>query len=117
MSGTTKDAKGFVNGVVDYISRVGKSPSVPKAKTLLDKISAQARRERRAHIESAVTLTAEEQSELAHTLERATGHPVELELTVNPELIAGYKIRMADWVVDASFAGQLEQMKNMATNL
>lgn len=107
----TKDARGFVDGVVDFLRRDGKSKSsVPKVEAFLGKVTAQARKEKMARVVSAVILTDTEQSALSETLKTVLGHEVTLECTVDATLIAGLYIQVGDWIVNTSLKSQLEEM-------
>lgn len=113
MSGLTKDARGFVEGIVDYLKKEGKTTTettLPKVKHLLTKVSSAARREQEAVVESAVVLTEAEKKELAEALGKLMGHEITLDCSVNERLVAGMRIRIADWVVDTSFAARLKDM-------
>lgn len=111
-----KDERGLVSGVLDYLRSEGKGTrSVPKVQSLLSKVTNNAKKERQAVIYSAVALTAAEQREIASALSYIVGHEIQLDCRLNTDLIAGIRIQMADWVVDTSFGGQLEQMATIFT--
>lgn len=111
MKTMSKDARGFVQGVVDYLRKEGSgSHSVPKVQSLLYKVTETAKRQKQAVVESPVKLTLVEQSALSRALSRIMGHEVGLECKINTTLIAGIRIQMADWIVDTSFQSQLIQM-------
>jgi F-type H+-transporting ATPase subunit delta len=110
----SKDAKGFVDGVVGYLAGDSRSEdSVPKVSELFRKVTARALKEKTAHVETAVQLNSLQVSRLSKVLEELTGHGVELHMTVNPVLVAGFRITVGDWVVDTSFSGQLEAMETL----
>lgn len=107
----SKDARGLVDGVVEYMRRDGKSKSsVPKVAAFLGKVTAQSREEKVARVRSAVALTAKEESALSSVLSTVLGHTVELSCTVDAALIAGLYIQVGDWIVDTSLKSQLEEM-------
>jgi len=111
MKSLTHDARGFVRGVVTHLKKGDKRSQVaPKVTTLLMKMSAKARKERQATVESAVKLTADEQAAISRMLEKVAGHTVGLDCAVKPSLIGGFRITMADWVMDASVKQQLAEM-------
>jgi F0F1-type ATP synthase delta subunit len=111
MDTLNKEARGFVEGVVRYLSAGGKmSANVPKVKTYLMRMTAHARRQRHAFIESSITLSGDERQEFRQFLIQLTNHPVTLHCTVNPRLIGGFRIKVGDWVVDTTTTGQLEEM-------
>lgn len=111
MKTIAKDAQGFVSGVMEYLRTEGGSVrSVPKVQSLLNKVTANARKERQAIVQSPVTLTPQEVHELTRILSDIVGHDIHIDHRLNTDLVGGIRIQMADWVVDTSFRGQLEQM-------
>jgi F-type H+-transporting ATPase subunit delta len=52
---------------------------------------------------------------LADALERATGHPVELKIDVDPTVIGGVVARVGDEVFDGSLASRLTEAKQYLT--
>ncbi len=107
----SKDARGLIDGVVEYMRRDGKSKSsVPKVAAFLGKVTAQTREEKMARVTTAVALSETEKKSLASVLSKIMGHDVELEITVNGALIAGLRIQVGDWIVDTSLKSQLEEM-------
>lgn len=116
MKTIAKDQRGFVSGVLDYLRSEGKGiQSVPKVQSLLTRVTNNAKKERQAVVYSAVPLVAAEQREIRSALSHIVGHEVQLDCRLNTDLIAGIRIQMADWVVDTSFGGQLEQMATIFT--
>jgi F-type H+-transporting ATPase subunit delta len=115
MDTPNKDARGFVEGVVRYLSSSGKSTAnLPKMKTYLMRMTGQARRQRHAHVESSVSLTVGEKQEFRQFLTQLMHHSVALHYSVNTRLIGGFRIRVGDWVVDTTLSGQLD---TLATSL
>jgi len=114
MKSFTHDARGFVQGVVTHLKKGNQKSSVtPKVTSLLMKMGKRARKERQATVESAVKLTGEEQAQVEQILEHVAGHKVGLQCRVNPSLIGGIRMTMADWVLDASIRSQLQEMAEM----
>ena len=66
---------------------------------------------RRAHATTAVPLTSAEREALAQRLEASTGHPVELETDVDPELLGGVVVQIGDRLIDASVRGRLDALR------
>lgn len=64
----------------------------------------------RAAVRSAVALTPAEASALRERLTRFSGKKVELEVGVDEGLLAGLRVRLGDWVLDASLRGRLRRM-------
>ncbi len=107
----SKDARGLVDGVVEYMRRDGKSKStLPKVVAFLGKVTAQTRQEKTARVISAVSLTEKEQKDLVSLLSSILGHTIELDCAVDTAIIAGLRIQVGDWIVDTSLKSQLEEM-------
>ena len=114
MTSLTRDARFFVDGVAKYL-RVsgGTTTMLPKVTAALHKITTSARAEKLARVESAVTLTVKEKSDIRRFLSRLLTHEVEIECSINKDLIAGFRITVGDWVVDTSIASQITAMQEM----
>lgn len=116
MKSISKDARGFVEGVVSHLKKSGKAREVtPHIQSLLYKMTAAAKAEETANVESAVKLTPSETQSLARVLSRIAGHEVRIVATVNRALLGGLRITMGDWVVDASIRNELNQMAQVVT--
>ncbi len=63
-----------------------------------------------AEVITAMALTADQKSSLAAALETRLGLKVELQETVDPELIGGAVIRAGDLVIDGSAKGRVEKL-------
>lgn len=68
-------------------------------------------REAVASVESARQLTPDQQAQLARILTALADHRVNIELSLEPGLIAGVRVRLGDTVMDSSMAGQLEELR------
>jgi F-type H+-transporting ATPase subunit delta len=64
-----------------------------------------------AEVTVAVPLTDAQRSKLSDALEKATGHPVELKVVVDPSVIGGAIARVGDEVFDGSVANRLAEAK------
>ncbi len=116
MKSVSKDARGFVEGVMNHLKRSGKARDVsPKVQSLLLKMTASAKAEHQAKVESAVKLTSPEILSLSRMLSKIAGHEVSISTTVNPSLIGGIRITMADWVLDSSIRFELKEMAGIVT--
>lgn len=113
MNALSKDARGFVNAIVSHLGREKKSV-VTQVETLLSRVTSQARREKRALVETSVALTPEEKARVERLLSKLLGHTVEVVWEVSPAVLAGMTIRVADWILDTSFGGQLAKMHELA---
>ena len=60
-----------------------------------------------AHVSAAADLTDAQRDRLATVLTRIYGHPVAVQLNVDPELLGGLSITVGDEVIDGSIASRL----------
>lgn len=117
MKSVSKDARGFVEGVINHLKQSGKARNVtPRVQSLLLKMTASARHEHQAKVESAVKLTQPETQAIARALSDLSGHEVGLTCSVNPSLIGGLRVTMADWVMDSSIRNELKEMASVITS-
>jgi len=72
--------------------------------------AAEARGWRVARVHAAREIDAAERQGLDGALRRLTGVPVELQVTVEPELLGGVVVEIGDLLIDASVRHRLEQM-------
>jgi F-type H+-transporting ATPase subunit delta len=68
-----------------------------------------------AEVRAAVPLTDEQRSRLADALTKATGHPVELKIDVDPSVVGGVVARVGDEVFDGSVASRLAEARQYLT--
>ena len=108
MKTLSKDARGFVDSVAGYIrsDKRGKQ-LLPRVQSLFTKVTASARKERLARVETAVTLTAAEKNSVTRILGQILDHDVDCTFVVDREVIGGLKIQVADWVIDTSLVSEL----------
>jgi ATP synthase F0 subunit b/ATP synthase F1 delta subunit len=60
-----------------------------------------------AHVDAAAELSDAQQSRLTELLSRIYGHPVSLQLQINPELLGGLDIAVGDEVIDGTLSSRL----------
>lgn len=106
----TSDAKGFIEGITQYIQKEGKQSVMPKVTELFGKLSVQSQKETVAQVATALPMSPSEREGIERFLFRLVGHPVTLSVAVDKGLIGGMKISVGDWVVDTSLSGQLDRM-------
>jgi F-type H+-transporting ATPase subunit delta len=68
-----------------------------------------------AEVRAAVPLSDRQRERLADALTRATGHPVELKVDVDPSVVGGVVARVGDEVFDGSLASRLTEAKQRLT--
>lgn len=109
-----KDARFFVDGIATYLRGKGKlgDAVIPRMTALFDKVTSSARGQKIAYVESAVPLNHSEKQKMSLLLSRLLDHDVELDCSVEPQAIGGFKIQVGDWVVDTTVRGQVDALKN-----
>jgi F-type H+-transporting ATPase subunit delta len=113
MKPLSKDARGFVDSVVKYINKDGKSVIAEQnVRTLLTKVSNEDKKQNQAFVESAVALSDAEKSEIEKIVIHLVGHEIKLETSVRPSLIGGIRITVGDWILDTSLKTQLDDLKS-----
>jgi len=111
MSNLQKDARGFVDGIVDYLKTDGKrTNALPKVQNLLMKVSDRAAKEKTATVKSVVMLSGEEKNKLEKILGKFMHHPITVTNEIDTSLIGGMRIEIADFIIDTSYKGKLEGM-------
>lgn len=68
-----------------------------------------------AEVRTAVPLTDRQRERLTDALAKATGHPVELKVDVDPSVVGGAVVRVGDEVFDGSVASRLIEAKQHLT--
>jgi F-type H+-transporting ATPase subunit delta len=59
----------------------------------------------------AAPLNAEQQVRLARALEQSAGRPVKITTVIDPELVGGVRIQLADDVIDGSIRARLDDLR------
>jgi F-type H+-transporting ATPase subunit delta len=73
--------------------------------------TAEARGWRVARVRAGQEVDASERAKLEETLTRLSGSPVELQVTVDPALLAGVNVEIGDLQLDGTARGRLERLR------
>jgi F-type H+-transporting ATPase subunit delta len=65
----------------------------------------------KAEVETVRPMPEDLKQGLRKTLQRLTGHEVDIQERLNPAVLGGARIRVGDRIVDGSVAGRLEHLK------
>ena len=98
----------------NFVLLLSANSDLDRGESILNAVKqAYAEREQRTYAEvmSAVPLTTDEVQRIAAALAVKTGHPVLLEPIVNEAIKGGIKVRIGDWVFDATLTGRLQRLK------
>ncbi|HET6731147.1 F0F1 ATP synthase subunit B/delta, partial [Mycobacterium sp.] len=99
----SKDAADLLRQTVDLLHGERADEAVRE----LANLAVSRRGEVVAHVSAAGELSEAQESRLTELLTRIYGHPVSLQLDVNPELLGGLTIAVGDEVIDGSLASKL----------
>jgi F0F1-type ATP synthase delta subunit len=114
MKTLTKDARGFVDGVMKYIKSDGKSPTAStKVRAMLSRVSEIDKNENKAVVETVIALDTKEQTLFARAVEKMAGHPMDIVWVVHPALLGGFRLTIGDYIMDDSLLNQLNQIQTI----
>lgn len=101
--------------LVDYAVVGGRPRDVVGTLDWLVEETARARGWRVARVRSGQEVDADERATLERTLSGLTGSPVELQVTVDPALLAGVDVQIGDLHLDATARGRLDRLREHVT--
>lgn len=104
-------ASDVVRGIVGMIVAAGRGGELGDIAEAFVQASAAASGKRLATVRSAVALSDDQKSRLAHALSYSVGGPVELENIVDPDVVGGAVTTIGDTVIDGSLRTRLNQMR------
>jgi F-type H+-transporting ATPase subunit delta len=99
---------------VSLISMVAANGRIRELRAIVDTMLAMSAREANkevAEVRSAIPLTDDQKSRLAHALGQATGKQVEVKVIVDPSIKGGLVAQVGDTVIDGSIRRRLEQLR------
>lgn len=103
------DAK--ASNLVRLLAENGRLVSAPEIATQFESLRAEAERTVEVGITSAVTLPEAQRNALVAAIGKRLSREVQVEWSVDPELIAGAVIRAGDTVIDGSALGELRRLQ------
>jgi ATP synthase F1 delta subunit len=114
MKRLNKDARSFVDGIVDQMKKNydGDRP-FPKVQTFLRKVSEQAWKEHTAKITTAVSLNQQEKEYLSEILSKRMNQEITLECSVRADILGGIRIEIADYIIDMSYEEKLRSIQSL----
>ena len=94
-----------------YAPRGGRARDIVATLDTLVEDAARARGWRVARVAAADTVDDAQQRDLSDALAHLTGNPVDLQVTVEPELLGGVVVQVGDLLVDSSTRHRLDELK------
>jgi F-type H+-transporting ATPase subunit delta len=97
----------FTLTLVDRASSAPRGRRFAKIVATYVKVAAARRAQTVAHVTAATALSADQRERLAAALSRAYGREIRVNVTVDPSVIGGLKVRVADEVMDGSIIARV----------
>jgi len=94
-----------------YAVRGGRARDIVATLDALVENAARARGWRVARVQAADQVGDAQRQDLSEALARLTGNPVDLQVTVDPELLGGVVVQVGDLLVDSSTRHRLDELK------
>lgn len=110
LSGKATDT---VRALVGMIVSAGRGAEFASIVDEFRSAAASAGGKRVATVRSAVALTDDQMTRLAHALSASTGSPVELENIVDPEVVGGAVTTIGDTVIDGTVRTRLNKLRDV----
>lgn len=101
--------------LMGFLVEAGQSRRLGPITEELAREAAERSEKRLAEVRSAVALTDVQRGRLEDALTKATGHPVELKVVVDPAVVGGVVALVGDEVFDGSVAGRLSDARQHLT--
>jgi F-type H+-transporting ATPase subunit delta len=102
--------------LVRYAIAGGRARDIVGTLDFLVEETARARGWRVARVLAGQPVDADERDRLSQSLTRLAGSPVELQVTVDPQLLSGVLVRVGDLQVDATARGRLDALREHLHN-
>jgi F-type H+-transporting ATPase subunit delta len=102
--------------LVHYAIAGGRARDIVGTLDFLVEETARARGWRVARVRAGQPVDAAERERLSQSLSRLAGSPVELQVTVDPDLLSGVLVRVGDLQVDATARGRLDALREHLHN-
>lgn len=101
-----------IGGVIDFIQDTTHDSLLPEVASQLSSLIDQEGKVKIATITTASSLTEEQKEQIRKKIEEAVGFEISLREIIDKNLLGGFKIKLGDWIYDASIKGALEKLKN-----
>lgn len=97
--------------LLGFLVDQGRARDIDRVIAAISEVAAGSRRHALAEVRSAVPLDDAQRERLARALSDATGHEVEVRVTVDPNVLGGIVARVGDAIFDGSVRSRLDEAK------
>lgn len=101
-----------IGGVIDFIKETTRDNLLPEVAFQLQSIVKKENKAKIATVITASSLTEVQKEQIRKRLETAIGYEISLREVIDKSLLGGFKIKLGDWIYDASLKGTLEKLRN-----
>lgn len=101
-----------VKGVIDFIKDSSREEDLIEVASELGSLVTSSKSLKTVHVYSAVSLDQDVLDKIKEKVEKIIGHNIIIRETTDKRLLGGIKIKIGDWVYDASIQSQLNSLKN-----
>lgn len=102
----------IVKGVVSFLKDSNQEGAISEVASALTSLTTVDKEKKIAHIFTPIVFSQEDKDQIQKKLEEIAGHEIILKEKADKKLLGGFKVKLGDWVYDASLSGQLESLKN-----
>ena len=107
ISGASKELVNFL----ELLAEKHRMPAIFVIKRRFDELWAEAKKRLEVTLTSAVELDREVIDRIGDTVEKQTNREIDLETTVDPDILGGLVLRVGNMVLDASLRNKLERLR------
>ncbi len=102
----------IVKGVLDFIKEAPFEGVGHEVASHLRTLNKDKESDQTVYVYTAKKLNPETEQEFIKAIKKLTGRDAQIKEIVNPALLGGFKIKIGDWVYDATVRNQLNTIKN-----
>ena len=101
----------LVSEFLNVLIRKGRVPLMSRIAREYIRISSSIEQVITAEVETAFTLSEEEEKKMAAALEKKAGKKVKLHMRLNSELLSGVRVKVGDTLLDGSVKGRMDRIE------
>ncbi len=116
LSEIAKKAAKLTRQSLSTLAEQGRAELLPYVAQAFASLVAKGKGELVAEITSARPLTAAMEKQIADALKKATGKTVKMEMSIDPSVLGGVRVKLGSQLMDATLSGALSRMKTNLLN-
>lgn len=112
----TLTAKQITRGLINYLDKTNRRRILTQVIKQAEKVSKISSDPNTAIVETTIPLNESQNNQLATVLSQKLNRPITIVNRLNPLLIAGFKLKIGDLLIDKSVNHQLDQLAAIMKN-